>query len=222
MNEQQKIGLDDAYAVETPEDNVRLYADWVDTYESEFVTSNGWVTFLRVAELLSQYRDDVSGAVLDVGCGTGIGGVALRQCGFQTLDGIDISAEMLSEAGKKKDEDGNALYRNLIQADLTKTIAIDNDNYGGLVSAGTFTHGHLGPESLDELWRVVAPGATCVISVNASHYDEKGFAAKFTADTVNQTITVLDVVDIDMYTRPQADVPPGNLKAKVMICRNES
>ncbi|MDH3441269.1 MAG: hypothetical protein OEM63_10990 [Gammaproteobacteria bacterium] len=49
MSGEQKLGLDDAYSVETPEDNIRLYADWASTYESDFVASNGYVGYLRVS-----------------------------------------------------------------------------------------------------------------------------------------------------------------------------
>ena len=31
------IGLEEAYAVQSPEDNKRLYAKWAKTYESDFV-----------------------------------------------------------------------------------------------------------------------------------------------------------------------------------------
>ncbi len=219
MAGEQKFGLDDAYAVETPEDNIRLYADWADSYESDFVLNHGWVAFRRVAEELAKHRDDVRGAVLDVGCGTGIGGVALRECGFDVVDGIDISAEMLAAAGRKTFGEGTPVYRNLYEADLTKKIDIDSGSYGGLVSAGTFTHGHLGPEALDELWRVATQGAFCVISINASHYGDMGFAAKIEADSAGGTITVLDLIDIEMYTHPQPDVPPGNDRARVLVCR---
>ncbi len=219
MAGEKKYGLDDAYAVETPEDNVRLYADWADTYESDFVEHHGWVVFRRVAEQLAMRRDDVRGAVLDVGCGTGIGGVALRECGFDVVDGIDISAEMLAAAGRKTFGSGIPVYRNLYEGDLTKTTGIGSGSYGGLVSAGTFTHGHLGPESLDELWRVAAHGAICVISINASHFGEMGFAAKIEADEAERTIAVLNLVDIDMYTHPQPDVPPGNDRARMLVCR---
>ena len=33
----------------------------------------------------------------------------------------------------------------IIEADLTEPIALADDRYAGIVSAGTFTHGHLGP-----------------------------------------------------------------------------
>ena len=45
----QRFDLADAYAVETPDDNRGLYARWASTYESGFITANGYVYHLGVA-----------------------------------------------------------------------------------------------------------------------------------------------------------------------------
>ncbi len=101
MNDKRKLSVDDAYSVETPDDNIRLYADWADRYDSDFVSQQGYIYHLRVAELLIQHRASISGAVLDVGCGTGIVGIALRDGGFSQVDGIDISPQMLEQSRGK-------------------------------------------------------------------------------------------------------------------------
>lgn len=219
MSGARKLGLDDAYAVETPEDNMRLYADWAGTYESDFVARNGYVGYRRVVEQLAQRLTDLDASIIDVGCGTGICGSALAKLGFSTLDGIDISPEMLAEAGKKIHDDGRPVYRRLMQADLTQPVDLDSGTYEGLVCAGTFTHGHLGPECLGEVWRIAAPGSICAIGINANHYSEAGFAAKIAADDERRVISLIDLVDIETYTTPQPDVTPGNDRAKVLVCR---
>lgn len=219
MSADRKLGLDDAYSVETPEDNIRLYGDWAATYESEFVADQGYVGYLRVVEQLAKHLADRNSAILDVGCGTGVCGVALRRLGFGIVDGIDISDAMLAEAAEKRAGDGDPVYRTLRQADLTRSVALPDDSYAGMVSAGTFTHGHLGPAPLDELWRIAAPGAVCAIGVNANHYKEAGFAAKIAADDDRGVISLLDVVEFETYTTPQADVTDGNDRGKVIVCR---
>ena len=219
MTNERKLGLDDAYGVETPADNVRLYADWAATYESEFVASNGYVAYLRVVEQLAKRMPQTAAKIIDVGCGTGVCGEALGQMGFSHIDGIDISAEMLAEAAKKVRGDGSPVYRNLLQADLTGRVPIEDGSYQGLVCAGTFTHGHLGPESLSEVWRIAAPGSICSIGINANHYKEAGFAARIADDDARQLISLIDLVDIETYTTPQPDVTAGNDRAKVLVCR---
>lgn len=161
--------LEAAYAVETPDDNRRLYAEWASTYESSFVEAKAYEYHLHVADALVAH-DRPAGPVLDVGCGTGVVGEALRERGVGEIDGVDISPEMLEQAGTK------GVYGRLIEADLTVGMDVADDTYAGVTSAGTFTHGHLPPEPLRELIRVAMPGARCAIGVNAAHFEEFGFA----------------------------------------------
>ena len=219
MSEKSKISVDDAYALETPEDNVELYKKWAGTYDTDFAQAEGYVLYLHVAEQLLRRQSQFQGAVLDVGCGTGLVGAALRLGGAEVVDGIDISHDMLAEACLKRTEQGDPVYRNLIPADLTQEIGIDNDLYGALVSAGTFTHGHLGPESLDELWRVAAPGALAVIGVRSTHYEAMGFKAKFEADVASGTITEPEVVIVNVYGENASNARHADDKTHIFICR---
>jgi ubiquinone/menaquinone biosynthesis C-methylase UbiE len=219
VSEEQKLDVDDAYALETPEDSVRLYGEWAKTYDANFVASSGYVIHLRVAEQLIEYRSSIDGIVLDVGCGTGIVGARLREGGIGAIDGIDISKPMLAEAGKKKTLGGLPVYRNLIAADLTKKLDIPDDQYAGLISAGTFTHGHLGPDSLNELWRVAAPGACCAIGVRTTHFEAMDFAAKLSIDVEKNIITPPDLVEVNLYCAEASSPEHANDKALIVICR---
>lgn len=193
------LGLDDAYAVETPDDNRRLYAQWADTYESSFVEAKAYEYHLHVADALVD-GERPPGPVLDVGCGTGIVGVALRERGVEIVDGVDISPEMLAQAAAKQS------YRELIEADLTEGMAIPDDTYAGITSSGTFTHGHLPPDPLAELVRVAMPGARCTIGVNAAHFDEHGFAAWLDRAVAEARIEPYEIRRVKVY----AGSDPGN------------
>lgn len=163
-----------AYATKGPEANLELYASWAATYESGFVVDSGYVYHQEVAEVFCDGFSKLSGPVLDVGCGTGVVGIELARMDVAVVDGIDISPEMLAEAGAKT-HNGRPLYRQLIEADLTSRIELADRSYAGIVSAGTFTHGILGPESISELLRVAIPGARCTLGINSAHFDEFGF-----------------------------------------------
>ncbi len=195
-----------AYAVDGPDANRSLYADWADTYDETFIERSGYVYHQRVAELLLAGFDATSGPVLDVGCGTGIVGVALRDLGVTTVDGIDISAEMLARAAAKEVE-GDRVYRHLIEADLTTTIALEDDRYAGVVSAGTFTHGHLGPEALGELFRIAQPGARFAIGINSAHFDDHGFRDYLDARVSASVITGYELIDASIYGDTDSDDP---------------
>jgi len=214
-----KPGLRDAYGVSTPADNIRLYARWAASYEQDFVAANGYVLHRRVAEQLAGHQPDRAAPVLDVGCGTGIGGMALRELGFRVIDGVDISGAMLGLARSKHMPDGSAVYRGLYEADLTGAALNSVQGYRGIVTAGTFTHGHLGPASLQRLWQVASPGAVAAIGINARHYAVEGFASVLNAAATAGSIDIIEIVEVDIYERPPADLGPENRRAKVAVCR---
>ena len=219
MTKKKKFNVDDAYAIETPADSVRLYGAWADTYDQDFVDPVGYVAYLRVAEILLRQRSSIGGAVLDVGCGTGIVGAALREGGIEVVDGVDISPPMLAEAGRKRTKDGEPVYRNLIEADLTKGLDVPDNQYAGLISAGTFTHGHLGPEPLNELWRVAAPGAVCAIGVRSTHYEGANFGDKLAVDVGNGVITEPELVEIEMYSGQTDNPAHAGDVALIVVCQ---
>ena len=219
MSNDKKITLTDAYSVETPDDSIQLYKAWAATYDDDFIAATGYVGYLNAARFFLEQAERPDGPVLDVGCGTGVVGTALRDGGIAVVDGIDISAAMLDQARNKKAQDGTLAYTRLIQADLTETIAIESNTYAGIVSAGTFTHGHLGPESLDELWRVAAPGAVCSIAINAAHFDSEGFSSKIADDVKRSIVTEPDINIADTYTHRLSDVDDDDNQAMIVVCR---
>jgi SAM-dependent methyltransferase len=169
VSEKKKPDLDAAFSLDSPEANRRLYRDWAATYDEDFARQSGY----RFARLIaSAFRNGGGrGPVLDAGCGTGL--VADCLPSELVIDGVDISPEMLAEASHK------GRYRKLIEADLTKPLPIPSGAYSGLTSSGTFTHGHVGPEALRELMRVLQCGAVCAISGNPSFFEEAGFETFF-------------------------------------------
>jgi predicted TPR repeat methyltransferase len=128
---------------------------------------------------------------LDAGAGTGLVAQAILAGGAETIDAFDLSPEMLDVARAK------GLYRTLTEGDLTQTLPFATGTYGAVVSAGTFTHGHVGPEALDELVRVAAEGALFVLSIKADLYAPQGFKAKF-AQLAGQ-ITAFEIEEVPIY-----------------------
>jgi len=94
------------------------------------------------------------------------------------------------------------LYRDTIPGDLTAKLPIEDGVYDAVVSSGTFTHGHVGPDALDELLRVAKSGAQFVLSINATHFEARGFSAKF--DSLEPHIDQLVHRLVDIYG-PGAD-----------------
>ena len=168
-----KFDLERAYSVQTPDENVALYRDWAASYDQEFVQEYGYVYPELIARIFAEHALHEDQPVLDVGAGTGLVGERLAARGPVEIEGLDISREMLDVALSK------GCYRAVHVGDLTSRLDLPDRTYGGLVSAGTFTHGHVGPEALDELVRVARPAALFVIGINAAHFESHGFGAAF-------------------------------------------
>ncbi len=166
--------LERAYSLKTDEDTHTLYRDWAETYDNTMLDGLGYVSPVLVAQLLANHAPGSDAAVLDIGCGTGLAGMELARLGFTTIDGLDYSADMLKVASKR------GIYRNLIEADLTRPLDLDTATYDAAICTGTFTHGHVGPGCLHELFRLLKPGALFAFSVNAGVWEEMGFAGALT------------------------------------------
>lgn len=197
--------LDIAYSVETPDDNRNLYQRWASTYDADFIEATGYVYHENVAHAFIDAGGGAGGAIADIGCGTGVIGVALGDMGEFVVDGLDISTEMLTVAESKMTVHGRPAYRALIEADLTTRVPVEDDTYMGIVSSGTFTHGHLGPEALGEVIRIASPAAVCAIGINEHHYVELGFERWFADAAAEGIITVPELVSVAIYEQLDGD-----------------
>jgi len=169
----KKRGLKEAYSIKTTKDSINLYKIWASTYDDDFATKNDYRSPLEIANYYEKYSNVEDSPILDVGAGTGLIGECLnKNKGKNQIDGLDISSEMLNLAKLKK------CYRNLIQADLTKKLIITDNYYGAILSAGTFTHGHVGPKVFDELLRIIKPNGLFIITIHTKIFQKGGFEKK--------------------------------------------
>jgi len=146
--------------------------------------------------------------VLDVGAGTGLIGQAMAG---GEIDALDLSPEMLAVARRK------GVYRDLIAADLTGPLALPDGAYGGVVSAGTFTHGHVGPACLPELLRITRPGALFVCTVVPEVYDSAGFGSSLALLVAQGRITPVRFDDFAIYDH--ADDAHADARGLIMTFR---
>ena len=119
--------------------------------------------------MLSRVVGDFESKILDAGCGTGLVGSSLSTLGYINLDGLDFSLDMLKVAREKR------VYKNLIQADLNKKLKFDDAIYDAIICCGTFTRGHVGPDVLIELMRILKKRAPLACTINSSVWIEKEF-----------------------------------------------
>ncbi len=148
--------LDKAYSPREIDGTRRLYDAWSPTYEAEII-ANGYAAPARCAEALADFVEDTATPVLDFGCGTGLSGLALRKAGFQTIDGMDMSPEMLAQA-KEKD-----VYRTLtlIEGDAPVT-----GSYGAIAAVGVIGTGEAPISIFDRLLQMLDHGGKLTFSLN--------------------------------------------------------
>ena len=152
--------LDRAYETDSPEGTRALYDEWSATYEAE-VSENGYATPRRVAEALAATLPDRGAPILDIGCGTGLSGVALRAAGFAAIDGADVSAEMLAQARAKD------AYRALRPIDAAAPLAgVAPGDYAAIVACGVIGAGAAPYSLFDACLETLAPGGLFALSFN--------------------------------------------------------
>ena len=190
--------LESAYKLSTPEDNADYYDAFASTYDTEFADALG---YYYPAAIVATYRDAASQSdtpIADIGCGTGLVATALNLPREQ-VDGIDISPEMLGIAEEKQ------LYRSLYQVDLTKSLDEITNDYGAVLSAGTFTSGHLGPEPLESLLGIARANALFVIGVKKAYFLEAGFEPFLRNMEIGGLINGLQIAEVPIYAKAGHD-----------------
>lgn len=167
------------------------YRDWAAHYDQGFATQMQYLLPAHVAAAFLGSQGQ--GPVLDVGAGTGLLAEALRQMGFQDpIDAVDFSVEMLERAAEKR------IYAGLFQADITKPLKLPR-LYGGVVSSGTFTAGHVGPEALPNLLSVARPQAQFALSINRRVWTTAGFDTALDELADRKHITDLQLIEVEIY-----------------------
>jgi predicted TPR repeat methyltransferase len=189
-----QAGLENSYRLKTPEDNVAYYRGFAPTYDTEFAAGLGWDYPKAVAAAYRREAGPADVPVADIGCGTGFIAAELGAPAL-VVDGIDISPDMLAVAQTKQ------LYRTLHEVDLTGPLDAIASGYGAVLSAGTFTHGHLGPQALQGLLAIARPGGLFIIGVNQVHFEQQGFAAVLGAMTASGAIGAVRTGEILMYSK---------------------
>lgn len=177
--------LQRAYSVKNVAETKELYRDWATTYDETMLDGLGYVTPQKTAAMLAEHLADRGAEILDIGCGTGLAGVGLAKSGYQTIDGLDYSAEMLEVARK------TGAYRDLFEADLNAGLDLPDAKWDALICTGTFTHSHVGADCLDELLRILRPGGLFATTIHGEVFAPAGFKDKtvaLEADGVMETI----------------------------------
>jgi predicted TPR repeat methyltransferase len=139
-----------------------LFDQYAPRFDAELGDQLGYRTPAMLAALLEAagIPGDGTRRVLDLGCGTGLSGVALQPFA-RRLEGLDLSPRMLAEARAR------GLYDALHEADLVDFLARQRGGFGLVAAADVLNYlGDLGPV-LSGMARALYPGGVAAFSLEA-------------------------------------------------------
>jgi len=164
--------LDSAYSQKGSGAASKFYADWAPSYDEE-VTEAGYASPRRCAEALAAHVDDRETPLLELGCGTGLGGVALTAAGFTVIDGYDIAPEMLAKARSI------GVYRHLGVLDLSRPLdELAGRRYAHAAAIGVFNADLMPATVLDEILGLLPTGGILAFSLNDQVLAEGSFSVR--------------------------------------------
>lgn len=162
--------------LQDPNDIERYYDDWVGSYNA---TLESWgydapvvASQLVFEAIASRVQASLSTApsaglgtvdramsVLDVGCGTGMCGLALQALGFTSVDGIDLSQVSLDAAAS------TGTYRTTTRLNLDQLpLPFDDHSYSAALSVGVLSYVPALRPLFVDLARILVPNAPFVFT----------------------------------------------------------
>lgn len=149
---------------------VQLYDEWADDYEKCLV-SWGYEAPRRVAALLKERGVPADGAVLDLGCGTGMSGIGLVEAGLVGAHvGVDISPKSIGLANEKKIYKGGGFVGSL-EEPLSAEVAAHGP-FDAVICVGTLSYVHNFNVFWAECMKVLKPGGLLVATHRDSFWDD--------------------------------------------------
>jgi hypothetical protein len=199
MRTPDDFGVNDVYSYKSSEDLTRYYNDWAHAYNS-YCDEVGYALPRIVASTFAKRYKSDWGWVLDIGSGTGLVGMELQEF-IPKIDihGIDASIEMAKFATAT----GAYHWCSVIDLKVHDKTLLNPINsgrsYRGLLSAGTFTPGHLDQNDLIRLFPLLEENALVVISVKKNHYEDCDFGSTLISLSASGEINKLEIIEKNAY-----------------------
>src|SRR6185312_7112353 len=172
MTTEKRHALDRVYSAQTPAELHDAYSAWANEYDRETAELGYGLPFL-IGAWVARYVPRGNGPILDAGCGTGLSGPYLKALGYDRIEGVDISAEMLRLAQARN------VYHALRQADLSGQLPWADGHFSAFLSTGVFTEGHAPASSLAELVRITQRHGHAIFTVRDTVLEAGGFRDVF-------------------------------------------
>mmetsp|Transcript_11529 Transcript_11529/g.13049 ORF Transcript_11529/g.13049 Transcript_11529/m.13049 type:complete len:225 (+) Transcript_11529:3-677(+) len=129
----------------------------------------------EIVEFLEVAKD---AEIFDMGCGTGLVGLRLKEKEYTTVIGVDASAKMLDQA-REKDS-----YSELKELFLGAPETFPEEFHGrfeALTAAGILAEGHLGNEVFDEMILALKQGGYAIFTTREEYLTKYKYQEKIDA-----------------------------------------
>jgi len=169
-DQQDNPFLKQAYKLDSQQATKALYRDWAESYD-DTMASHDYRSPGRCAQALLRHLADRTAPIFDIGCGTGISGLALAGAGFSAIDGSDISDQMVEKARMLQ-----GVYRHLSVVGLDNPFSFD-DGYAAITAMGVIAEKHAPPDSISQLLDKLSAGGLLVFSLNNHTLENPAYMA---------------------------------------------
>jgi predicted TPR repeat methyltransferase len=151
---------------------IRLFDGYSVNFDHQLLSDLSYQGPRLLREALGPDHDTKALDILDLGCGTGLSGLACQDLA-RTLTGVDLSPLMLEHARAR------GIYHKLIEGDVFEALEPAVANYDVILAGDMFIYlGDL-TKIFPAAQRALRPGGRFVFDVEA--YDQPGFALRASA-----------------------------------------
>jgi len=145
-----------------PENRIRFYDEWSEKYEDDLLNDVGnYNGHTKCVEAFLELGLNRFVSILDLACGTGLLGGEVVKHGYENLDGLDASLQMLLQARKKN------IFKEHIHAAVggLGSLPLLDDVYDVVMSSNGFAPGQIYPEAIMEILRILNPGGYLIFTM---------------------------------------------------------
>jgi len=169
---------------ESGKENQEQYDNYAELYDK--MMDMGYKTPEILAEMCMKHLNkNLSETVLlDVASGTGLMAQTLKTFGYKgSIDGIEANAKMIEECMKK-----NKIYREIKQHYLSEDqpMPYSDDTYDIVICAGALCMGHIPPECIRDMIRVLKSEGILLFNVANLECDKKNVTNQAVKELMNQ------------------------------------
>ena len=199
MKTPNDFNVEKVYSYNDAEDLKNYYNDWAHEYE-DYTNQVNYVLPEEVVKIFSKYNLKDSSTILDIGCGTGLVGCLLAKISNNFwIEGLDVSRSMVQIAMSKARSNFKPVYNWIIIEDFKTNKLLLEEHYDAIVSAGTFTSGHLDADDLLKSIDYLKKDGLMVVSVKEDHFQKEKFDDKISSLKNSNTIKEVEFFKVNSY-----------------------